>query len=57
MKIPYEKVERLEKMAMALERMKKQDNPIIQDMNWLVEELRQSWIREDKNEKSLPKMQ
>lgn len=48
MKILYEKVERLEKLAMALERVKKQDNPIIKDMNWLVNELRSAFIELEK---------
>ena len=41
--IPFEKIEKLEKISMGLESIKT-TNPIIEDMKWLNEQLRLAWI-------------
>ena len=46
MKLPMEKLQKLEYISMRLEKVK-QSNPIIEDMRWLVKELRDAWIKEE----------
>ena len=45
MKIDYKKIERLETITMKIEKVK-ESNPVIEDIKWLVKELRNSWKRE-----------
>ncbi len=50
MKIPFEDVEKLEKISYQLNHIpKEKENEIIKDMKWLIEKLHDAWIKlEDK---------
>lgn len=50
MKIPHEDVVKLEFISRGLENVKDKSNPILQDMVWLTNKLREAWLKLEKEE-------
>jgi len=49
MKIDNTKIKRLEIITMKLEKIK-EPNIVVEDLRWLVKELREAWLREEKDD-------
>jgi len=49
--VPSESVQRLETMSMKLEKVARYNtNSVIEDMKWLVEELKKAWLKLEKED-------